>query len=135
MDKIMVCCYTTHLLHSIEQDISLKMGNNVTQMATTSSPSVPYYFHKISKTKSQIDCHMYSIALGHSLTNSVFEFLNRRWAVGEDLVLHVAPDEEVARCRVTRSRWIIVITYSIKVFLENIDGFVACVSRSSVVFF
>ena len=72
----------------------LIIKNNISQMATTTTLTGPYPFHEIFHN--QIAKWLPYVL--DSLTNSIIDVLNRRWAVGVDLIFHVAPKEEVARC-------------------------------------
>ena len=82
------------LFHNKEEGMPLIMKNNISQMATTTTLTGPYPFHEIFHN--QIAKWLPYVL--ESLTNSIFEVLNRGWSVGVDLIFHVAPKEEVASC-------------------------------------
>ena len=77
-----------------EEGMPLTVENNIKQMATTTTLTGQYPFHEIFHN--QI-AKWLSYVLD-SLTNSIFEVLSRRWAVGVDLFFHVAAKKEAARC-------------------------------------
>ena len=93
-----------------DEAMPLIKKNNISQMTTTTATTGPYNSQEISHN--QIVKGLPYVL--DSLVNFNFEVLNRCWAVGEDLVLHVGLKQELARCQITKSSWIIVITYSSK---------------------
>ena len=86
------------------------MKINICQITITARPTSPYPFHEVLKQIAKWLPYVLD-----SLTNSIFQVLNRRWAVREDLVFHVTSREEVARCQITIFQWIIVILLKINV--------------------
>ena len=66
------------LLHYKDEDMPLIVQNKISQTTTTTTG--PYHFHEIShnQTGKQLPYVL------NSLTNSIFEVLNRRWACSTD---------------------------------------------------
>ena len=76
------------LVHYKEEDMSLIMEDNIYKMTIMTTLTAPYPFHEIFHN--QIAKWLFD-----RLKNSIFEDLNRHWAVGENLAIHVVPKEEV----------------------------------------
>ena len=64
----------------------LIMENNISQMTNTTPPTTRYPFTEISNN---LIAKWLSNVLDN-LTNSIFEVLNQRWAVGKDVVPYMA---------------------------------------------
>ena len=66
-----------------EEGMPLIMENNISQIATTATLTGPFSFYEIFNHQ----IAKWLLYAHNSFVNSIFEALNRRWAVGVDLSL------------------------------------------------